>query len=78
MLQAITATMKTNYVFEILCLDSSEKSVIKNEKNLAYSLMANDDLWIEPKQRETSISDEKQNLNLGIKQLSREEEAISV
>ncbi|RKD89861.1 HEPN domain-containing protein [Mangrovibacterium diazotrophicum] len=67
--------MKTNYVFEVLCLDSSEKSVIKNEKNLAYSLMANGDLWIEPKQREASISDEKQNLTLGIKQLSREEES---
>ncbi|WP_420577040.1 hypothetical protein [Ekhidna sp.] len=66
--------MKTRYIFEILCLDSSEGSVIKNERNLVYSLMANGELWIEPKRRENSIVDDSQNITLAISQLSREEE----
>lgn len=66
--------MKTKYTFEILCLDSSGTSVIRSEENLAYSLLANDDLWISPQKKGSTIVDDKLNITLGIKQLSKEEE----
>lgn len=66
--------MKKKYIFELLCLDSLGRSVIKSEENLAYSLLANNDLWLNPTKRESSIFDDKLNLTLGIKQLSKEDE----
>jgi hypothetical protein len=67
--------MKTKYTFEILCLDASGTSVIKSEENLTYSLLANHELWINPNKRDNSIIDDKQNISLNIKQLSKEEES---
>ncbi len=66
--------MKTNYIFEVLTLDSSGHSTIKSSEALAHSLMSNSGVWIKPKLRESSIHDEELKITLAIKEISQEEE----
>lgn len=66
--------MKTNYIFEILTLDSSGKCRIKTSQALAHSLMSNSDLWGQPKIRDNKIHDDKLDITLGINEIAQEEE----
>lgn len=66
--------MKTSYIFEILTLDSSGKSTVESDKNLAFSLMSNGGIWSNPKLRDSKIHDEDLKITLGISQISQEEE----
>lgn len=66
--------MKTNYIFEILTLDSKGQTTIKSDKNLAFSLMSNGGIWSNPKIRANKIQDDDLKINLGISQISQEEE----
>lgn len=66
--------MKTSYIFEILALDSTGQCTIKTSLALAYSLMSNSGIWINPKLRDNKIHDDGLNITLGINEISKEEE----
>lgn len=66
--------MKTSYIFEILALDSTGHCTIKTSLALAYSLMSNSGIWINPKLRDNKIHDDGLNITLGINEISKEEE----
>lgn len=66
--------MKKNYIFEILALDSTGHCTIRTSLALAYSLMSNSGIWINPKLRDNKIHDDGLNITLGINEISKEEE----
>lgn len=66
--------MKSNYNFEILTLDSTSKCTIKSDIALAHSLMSNSGLWLNPKLKDSKITDEDLNISLVINQIAEEEE----
>lgn len=66
--------MKTKYIFEILALDSTGQGTIKTSLALAYSLMSNSGIWINPKLLDNKIHDDGLNITLNINEISKEEE----
>ncbi len=66
--------MKTSYIFEILTLDSSGKTNIKSDNNLAFSLMSNGGIFKTPILRNNKIQDTDLNVSVGISQITQEEE----
>lgn len=66
--------MKKSYTFEILTLDSSGKTNIKSDNNLAFSLMSNGGIFKTPKLKGSKIHDEDLKVSIGISQISQEEE----